>query len=222
MTAISARPRRNVARGAASLNLQLRGCATPGAPYYAPLVNIGSTQGASAAWAINENSEVIGAASANPSLTLSASARPCVGFRWTQADGTFLVPHPAGRAIFPRGVNDSGVIVGTAVDNATPSIGQVFRFDPTVDAGPQFIQIPTGIGTAINAAGQITGHGYFATGHSMFRPPATPSNPLQRRGPATIRSLPASTTMAAWLDTPYDPPVSPPPSATRTRLGSNT
>ena len=37
------------------------GCALPTDNYYAPLVDIGSTQGSSAAWAINQSGEVVGA-----------------------------------------------------------------------------------------------------------------------------------------------------------------
>ena len=147
-------------------------------------MNLGSTQGASAAWGINDNHEVIGSDTTSPSLTWTGvSAAPVVGFHWTQAGGNVQIPRSVGRAIFPRGVNNAGVIVGTAVDpsnaGTASNIGRVFRFDPTVDAAPEFVQIPTGIGTAINSAGQITGHGYFPA-HWMFR--ATGSDVLSIPG----------------------------------------
>ena len=127
-------------------------------------------------------SEVIGVDAPAPYLSsgpLSAPSRT-LGFIGLRQEGSVQIPHSPGRAIFPRGVNNSGVIVGTAVDAGTPYIARVFRFDPMADAAPQFVQIPTGIGTAINTAGQITGHGYFPAVHWMFR--ATGSDVLSIPG----------------------------------------
>ena len=160
-------------------------CTDPYGPYYAPLVNLGSTQGVSAAWAINDSGEVIGIEGRGAYLGLNdvgGPAVPAVAFRWTPSGGKFQLPASVGRSIFPRGVNNSGVIVGTAVDYSLSSIGRVFRFDPAVDTDLQFIQIPTGTGTGINSAGQITGHGYFPSGHWMFR--ATGSSAQSIPGPA--------------------------------------
>ncbi len=144
------------------------GCTASSDTYYAPLVNLGSSQGASYAWAINQSGEVVGLDTPNTAALYGVGVATVIGYHWTEAGGMVPMPSTPGRAVFPHGINKLGVISGTAIDAATPSVGRVFRFDPATDAQLQFVAVPTGVDCGINDAGQVAGHGYFPV-HSMFR-----------------------------------------------------
>jgi RHS repeat-associated protein len=81
------------------------------------------------------------------------------------------LPQPADKFVFPHGINASGTIAGMTWDNIPFGGGRVFQFNPSTDTQLQFLAVPTGNGTAINDAGQVTGIGYFdGTGlPRMFR-----------------------------------------------------
>ena len=144
------------------------GCTDPYGPYYAPLTNLGSTQGASYAWDINEGGEVIGADARVGFLNIYTGPGPVAGFHWTADNGMTQIPQPEGKAVFPRGINVHGVITGTAVDTAS-AMWKSFRFDPSTDSQVQILPISTADATGINDNGQITGYGYFGATAKMYR-----------------------------------------------------
>ena len=142
-----------------------------GSTYYVPVANLGSRQGASFGWAINESGEIVGSDTHNPPniVRIGPGPIPSVGFRWTPTEGIKFLPQPAGKAVFPRGVNATGVIAGTTVDLGFSGGGvfdQVFRFDSSTDTQLQTLAIPTGAATGINDSGQITGLGVLQFWHS--------------------------------------------------------
>jgi RHS repeat-associated protein len=148
------------------------GCTAPLAPYYAPLVNLGSSQGASYAWNINEAGQVIGADAHATFLNTGPGPGAVAGFRWSnkaasQGGGMIALPPPAGKVLYPRGINSAGVIAGTAVDPA--GNWSAFRFDPATPGQTEILAVPTGNANGINDGGQIAGYGYFAGVPRMYR-----------------------------------------------------
>ena len=134
---------------------------------YVPVTNLGSQLGQSVATAINNQGVVVGN-DTEGSTSASIGVNPggfAKGFRWTEAEGMTYLPSD-GSGTYPTGINDNGVIAGSHVTAAGwISAG---RFNPSTDAVFHSIN-GAGGGAGINQAGTMTGHGYFPTGHVMFR-----------------------------------------------------
>ena len=72
------------------------GCTAAADTYYVPVVDLGSTQGASHAKAINEAGEVVGGDVRTDHPIFNAPVRvPSKGFHWTKAGGVQFLPPPA-------------------------------------------------------------------------------------------------------------------------------
>jgi uncharacterized membrane protein len=132
---------------------------------YVPVINLGSTMGFSYARDINNSGVVVGSDQAAFGNADGEGPAEVHGFRWTEAEGMVVLPG-VGPDNFPRAINDAGVVAGTAGTSLAAWLG-AFRYDPAVDT--QFRYLAPGPGTAINAAGVMTGYGYFPDGMRMFR-----------------------------------------------------
>jgi RHS repeat-associated protein len=139
-------------------------CTAAGAPFYVPVVNLGATRGKSYASDINNNGVIVGTDLAADTNADSVGPLATVGFVWDKGNVTFI--QGSGPDTFPRGINDSNVVSGTAGLDPANWL-RAFRFDLNNDAA--FRYVAEGPGTRINAAGVMTGYGYFPGAQQMFR-----------------------------------------------------
>ncbi len=166
------------------------GCRGPTDTYYVPVVDLGSTQGASYAIDINNAGEVIGSDTRGHYARAGVAGNlPTTGFRWTANGGIVQLPRPAGTFVFPHAMNATGAIAGETWDNIGGQ--RAFSFDSSIDTQLQLFAVLSGNGAAINDAGQVAGSGYFSElGGAMFR--GTASSFQSFAGPPNVLATAAN------------------------------
>ena len=178
----------------------ITGCTDPLGPYYAPLTNLGSRQGASAAVDINNSGVVAGNDVHYTGLHEFSSSGEGIGFRWTAGDGIHELPRPPGKQVSSWAISDDGEVVGTAWDPIVVG-AWMYGWDPIADQAEHY-QIP-GWALAINATGYYTGTGIFdAQGFKLYRAQGAAvqqiPSPSGFTG-ATGRAIDASGTIVGFL-----------------------
>ncbi|HXI60160.1 MAG TPA: hypothetical protein VNO55_29050, partial [Polyangia bacterium] len=129
------------------------------------MIDIGTTLDGSIAFDINNQGVVVGCDTEGATAAINPGNIVAHGFTWTETGGRTPIPSDA-KGVFPTGINDAGVISGSHVTSS----GWITAgyYNPLLDS--QFHSINgAGAGAGINAAGTMTGHGYYPGVHTMFR-----------------------------------------------------
>jgi RHS repeat-associated protein len=132
----------------------------PDSVHYAPLIDLGSSQGWSYATDINNNHVVIGSDVEMTQATGQWAAPGSRAFTWTESEGMTYLPSPDGEFNYGNDINDSRVI---SMSSAGFDNSQLIpcRYDQTVGSAPVCQQGAPGNAYGINSSGTLTGGGYY-------------------------------------------------------------